>query len=79
LVQSHARPMTVSRSGGPRGAGVVLEGGTLTSSAGPRFVGSQYCSSLARGVDRSPRREDRSVGTLLGPEGAGTLSRSGPP
>ncbi len=35
LVQSRAQDVTVARSSGGRGAsGVVLEGGTLTSSAG---------------------------------------------
>ena len=48
MVQGRARGMTVrSVSGGLLVPGVVLEGGTLTSSAAGSQAGSQYC--IARG------------------------------
>jgi hypothetical protein len=73
VVQSRAQVLMVRRLDGPRVSGVVLEGGTLTSSAA--------------GCGRSPVRRHLGgvwkrigwgagvVGTLLGPEGAGPPGR----
>ena len=54
--------------------GVVLEGGTLTSSAG--LVRAAACTAPSFGVARGTRwfGEGSVVGTLLGPEGADLLS-----
>jgi hypothetical protein len=49
---------------------VVLEGGTLTSSAGPR-CGLPVLRILRGGRGAESERRVRFVGTLLGPEGAG--------
>ena len=51
--------------------GVVLEGGTLTSSAGPWMRAPSTAVPLWGGVDRSLVRRGWFVGTLLGPERAG--------
>ena len=90
MVQSRAQHVMVPRPGGPRVAGVVLEGGTLTSSAGT--VGSAASTALRMEGGERGGAEGRVVGTLLGPEGAdppwmrapvasvsgwGLLSRSG--
>ena len=53
---------------GPRASGVVLEGGTLTSSAAG-FGRSPVRRHLG-GVWNTDRAEHGVVGTLLGPEGA---------
>ena len=69
VVQSRAQAVMVARFGWLRVSGVVLEGGTLTSSAGGCCCSQYGVTSVACGTGW--RGLVRFVGTLLGPEGAG--------
>ena len=72
VVQSRAQAVMVALLWGGRGvSGVVLEGGTLTSSAGSCCCPQYGLVSLRRrGAWNGVVAGNRCVGTLLGPEGA---------
>ncbi len=72
-MQSHARAGTAPHVGGRGVFGVVLEGGTLTSSAAGSVPALQYgvIHTCVGGAGNGAGRGGGFVGTLLGPEGTG--------